>query len=765
MKNLKYLIPFFVLGLFFYFIDLKELFDQTLFYVFQARDLERARSILNGKVLFFGPEMTGGGNLPGSLYYYLLAFGLKIKNTWISAWYLQVIFVALGILAGFYLELKDKKDTMLAITGVILISSAPLTYRFLQIFLNVSLLIPFCIVSILLINFAFSKKYSSHKNISLYLASFIVGLGLQFHYSIVILMCSIIAMFFLDRKFNLYVFNLKQKLIAILIYILPSIPYYIWSLSHANTNEFSTNSGSAFNALSSLIYLIRFALHSEVDGLFLESVRKILFTFPFFLFFIVIGKLYNKVRNKNFNFIFFKAEYTPLYICMLLSFLPYVDWYLSSQAVRYTMPFYISLNFISLILFVHYLDHKNELKFLNTVQSFYLIAFVLFILFAYPHFILLKFFIPVFVLLIIFSLYYVFNQDKLNRIISIFIFLTVNHTQFITKDFVKMPDYHWALFMPQNYEWKHIWNVIQTYTGWDYQQAKNRIYYIGHHLEQDPELFLEEHKFEPVEKTVNFRVPPDGFFISNRMRVKDSNSLIINKIIGKDIIPKLWIIKQNIQSDVYEAIVDKKIFVGKNLSELILIAPFWIRDASTLPDQIHNIGMGYYLNGDELILQKISKNIGSIRLSENLLLFKANECPSHKEYCSNGVLVKYDPIDESGTSFKITMIGNTISQTSPWINPDWTQAWIKPSIEVECNEKNYNFQIVKSVGFLREGSHVLTSPLLQANNGFVAPIIKTINIPCPPTKIKSISIKREASRVESINQTRDIGSLSIPFYF
>src|SRR4051812_7452942 len=41
--------------------------------VFQARDLDRASLLTHGQFIFFGPEVTGGGNLPGPFYYVLLA--------------------------------------------------------------------------------------------------------------------------------------------------------------------------------------------------------------------------------------------------------------------------------------------------------------------------------------------------------------------------------------------------------------------------------------------------------------------------------------------------------------------------------------------------------------------------------------------------------------------------------------------------------------------------------------------------------------------
>ncbi len=53
MRYLKYIYPILIALVCVYFLDIKELYEQTLFYVFQERDLARARGILKGIHIFF----------------------------------------------------------------------------------------------------------------------------------------------------------------------------------------------------------------------------------------------------------------------------------------------------------------------------------------------------------------------------------------------------------------------------------------------------------------------------------------------------------------------------------------------------------------------------------------------------------------------------------------------------------------------------------------------------------------------------------------
>src|SRR5262245_26751402 len=74
-----------------YGIYLFPLRERAIMLVFQVRDLARAQDILNGRPIFFGPELTGGGHLPGAFYYYLLALPLSFSLGWKGSWLLLVL--------------------------------------------------------------------------------------------------------------------------------------------------------------------------------------------------------------------------------------------------------------------------------------------------------------------------------------------------------------------------------------------------------------------------------------------------------------------------------------------------------------------------------------------------------------------------------------------------------------------------------------------------------------------------------------------------
>lgn len=66
-----------------------------LFTIFQERDLERARQMAKGEWIFFGPELSGGGHLPGAFYYYINAIPIWLGFDWEGAWVLNLLVAAL----------------------------------------------------------------------------------------------------------------------------------------------------------------------------------------------------------------------------------------------------------------------------------------------------------------------------------------------------------------------------------------------------------------------------------------------------------------------------------------------------------------------------------------------------------------------------------------------------------------------------------------------------------------------------------------------
>jgi hypothetical protein len=444
-----------------YLLDAKELFDQTLFYIFQARDIERAKNLLAGHLIFFGPEMTGGGNLPGSLYYVLLSIALYFKSNWISAWIMQYVLAFFSAIIG-ATYIKSFSSRLMGLLWFILFVSAPLTFRFMQVFLNVSSLLIFTVSALVFINKSFSDENPRQRMKSFIFACLSIGLGIQFHYSIISLFLALLFMQLFASRLSLSSLPKKTVMLGILAFTLPSVPYLIWlicskfGIALGDPGQYS---GEAHKALSSIVSLIKFGFNSSPEGLGVDSLRKIISTIPFPLIFILAANfsLIIKKDKNNGNSINDWNKLKPIIICLIFSFLPYFDWYFSSQAVRYTMPFYICLIFITIILFHNMTQSKLLIKRFNIMAGIAIPFYWLWVYLSYPTELVIKYLISHLVLIFVIFFFSFFLEKfdwkrSWSLVLSFILMAFLNQGQMLTKDFKNFNPNHWALFMPQTFE-------------------------------------------------------------------------------------------------------------------------------------------------------------------------------------------------------------------------------------------------------------------------------------------------------------------------
>ena len=71
--------------------------DQEIPNAFQARDMQRAKDLFQSMSwIWHGPELSGGGYLPGPFYYYLIGVPIFIFNTIESVVFLKYILISLS---------------------------------------------------------------------------------------------------------------------------------------------------------------------------------------------------------------------------------------------------------------------------------------------------------------------------------------------------------------------------------------------------------------------------------------------------------------------------------------------------------------------------------------------------------------------------------------------------------------------------------------------------------------------------------------------
>jgi hypothetical protein len=310
--------------------------------------------------------------------------------------------------------------------------------------------------------------------------------------------------------------------------------------------------------------------------------------------------------------------------------------------------------------------------------------------------------------------------------------------------------------MPNYSDWNNIWQIIYKNTGWSYSEAYRKIYFIGHHMSQSPALAYETfNKVLPAAMNPS----PDGFLVSNRYFTKVSKK---QKVVYYDKI-KEWLKLQNLPNDFINAIELGHIELGKNLSDEILIVPFFVKDQDKFPRFFHNTGEGYQATLDNLLLSAVSGNAGVVKVLANELIFKWNECPGHGDFCSTGASVRWE-IQDGAYLFKVKIVGSSLSQLSPWISPNWTQAWIKPYLKIQCGHNTFHKELISSVGFRRLLTHNSQSPFFQGNNSLLAPFERSLKIPCKEG-IKRISLGREGSEVDQIVEVLNLSHQELSYDF
>ncbi len=737
-------------------INVFHLYDETVFYTFQLRDIIRAETIQQGKLIFFGPEMTGGGNLPGPLYYVMMALSFAIKNHWSSAWIMQLTITFFGVLWCFH-YFRQKYSAHMGIMWVVMFSMAPLTFWFLKVFLNVSSLLFFAIVSIMLIQKMVETIDHHKRKMCLYMTCLIIGLGLQFHLSIIFTFVALLMILLFQRQLKIPPIHLPEIMIGIILFIAPSLPYLIWLICKKMGFEFGEKSfyvGEGGDAISSLVFLIQEISKDSWMKIFENSTQRLFFTVPFALIPLIIA-----LRSSAYLKTLF-SRFRPMFICLFFAFIPYLNWYFSPQAIRYTMLFFVALNFFSIVCFYYLLQSQKAIQNFNIAAAIMLggCAVIIYFYFSDVHIwqAFIGFCIMSFIALISLKLG---QKDDMKlglplvtAHILLIALLSVQRIETQSADFKYKDRTH---YMPTLKEWGHIWEKIYLATGWSYKEAGTKIYFVGHHMSQSPELAYNAMK----KKNPQLINPiPDGFLVSNRYFIKsDSNSEAKLKRFHQY---DGWLRRQNLPQEFMEALDNETIVLGKNLSEKILIVPYYVKDFNQFPQRFHNIGQGYQASAEDRLLQLIPESEGTLKLDDKNWLFKWNECPVYDDFCSTGALVSLGEKD----IISVKVVGSALSQISPWISPNWTQAWIGPYMEIRCEGKTYSHQLMSSIGFNRELTHNARTPFFQGNNSFLAPFERKFSSECKGN-IDQISIGRMGSKVDQVMQVINLPGKKLTINF
>jgi hypothetical protein len=738
-KNLILALP--LIGYFALLADLPYVLQRTVFYAFQTRDLNRAFELLNGNSIFYGPEMTGGGNLPGPLYYFLLVPALIFGNAWEHAWLEMVLLAAFAAVAAWW-YLRTNGFRLGALLACTMLALAVYTQHFFSIFINPSYQFFLLIPALILICRAFDPAHSEiMRGRSFVAAALVTGLSLQLHFSMAFL---IPAMFTLQVFYKkLAVPQIPSRYVGLAIGALPlaSLPYLIWLVLQNGPGQEWNYVGNARDVIPTLLFLFK-----AIQNIALKDVARILTNHLLsgvnpVLWVLGIGWALSQILKfrfgsdwtsedlpkKNRGFALAK----PLAVCAAFGFIPFSYIAVVPIANRYGLIMLVAITLLVALLQDSMLSSKLRQHCFNAVAA--LTAVLLLVWLFRSHIEWTQ--ITLIVTAGFIALWLTYFNVKLSPAKAAGFLLSVT-VVLLHREVYRAGLFHTeanSQIMIRHEQWQMAWTDIYRQTGWSVDQVKQRVFFVNAHLDGDP---------EPMYRTVvkalgNVPTPehvPDGFFI------------VVNPPSGEEGLQQ-WLENAAIPPELRNGIRNGDIQLGSIGWNGVWTIPYRVRKGSNLPKHFHNWALFYKSQPAPNPLAELKSN--SAKKTENSYVFKWNECPDQSRYCDNGALVKLTQ-HKDFVDLQVEVIGESLSQNSPWIHPTWTQAWNRPFVELTCGTSTRTFELASSIGFKRE--YMEYQPITTyfvANNSLLAPFTRHFRVPCSEP-LRSLAVGRESSTVDRL---------------
>lgn len=738
LRRLIYLAP---LIAFVIVIDFKTAIQNTVHYVFQQRDMLRALELLGGTPIFFGPEMTGGGNLPGPFYYVLLSFPLAISKGWLGPWCLMMILAAATALIGWNFARRIWSSEAAAI-WVILFVSSPLIVRTLLSFLNISFIFPFAVGAFIALFLALVSESESSRRRMYNIGSLLTGLAIQLHFSVITFWLGFLLAQGLASPLQVKRLSGADLAKGCIYLLAPLLPYFAFLIAGGTWGQRPFFAGEAKDALPSLWLLMQTALDFPIEKLLTSFLTKLVETIPWPILPLVLSIWMVPIRQDA-NPAPRNKLGRPLFFLTMIAAVPFSYWTFATIGIRYAVVFNLATLFLTAYLFKQVSEYPRRL-FTYVITS----AVVLFLAVGYYDLyvdggsvlydyirLLLTLCAAVVMLAIVSPKRW--HQHK-TLVLAVLLSCAL---AFLQGEYGRSRHfYSEPRLMPKVSRWVEIWRNIYRETGWTYEEAMARTYFVNHHLERDGHM-----TYKAVVRRVEPQPAPevpDGFIIS-AIETMDFRGFKLPQI-------RKWLSEQNIPPEIKKGIELGEIELQKPYASELLIVPYKTKKAP-----FHNNGQGYFARPEDTLLSRVREREGVKILADGRIIFKWNECPSADPYCSTGAIVTTEASTAGRAAITVQVVGSALSQSSPWISPSWTQAWIQPYVEVRCRGREFRFPLAESIGYMRRYSALPEHVLLWGNNSILAPYRRRFEFECGKN-LSQVTIGRAGSEVEMLHEVRQL---------
>jgi hypothetical protein len=651
--------------------------DFATLYIYQERDLERSFQLLDKHLIWHGPELTGGGFLPGNLYYLLLSGFLSINRDLISCWYGML---AMGSLGGaiVWLFLNRRFGSTVGFLWILNYFGSPFNFITLSYFWNPSFSILFILAALCAIieTFAFSGSLWS-----LVLAFTLSAWTIQLHLTGLILVGLLFLLHLSTRRFGLKEISNRNFYTAFFLSLLWFLPFVIFRFHYMRDRyHATTNESGATNSINFLFNEIieSWTFHLNIHGVTSGILELGLNMWIFVPISLLLYHPFKWIWNSQIHSVKIQKYQSRVNSILLVTL---------ALSASVAVPIFLSIGLFS--------KFRYGIVFMLTLQmasSIWVGSF-------------LK------------------SQFSVNRVQELKWGLAFFSSLLLTgiMTYLYVPKYveKRRSYAPSFFSLRSALQYVHDQTCWTPEQMREKIFSVNIYS------FISW-------KLLSDRESPCQ---DSALKFKNAIFLIPQKDRSKNALSHLDVIKELRESKIENIFLksiengDLKLESSVNFESLqvILVSE---KIPSSAPIRFHNTGYPYSKSPLENQLKNAFSVIEPIvRVEQNVLLAKTSSCYHQKDsdasYCHAGFLLKLSPSLENSEILTVSILGEALSQPSFWIDPQRTSAWIGPFVEFKCAEQITKVLLAEAIGFnRRQGWKLLNSTVL-------APFSKEIAVPCP----------------------------------
>lgn len=651
----------FILAILFYFSLEDFQISVELPNIYQARDIQRTLDLVfNHKWIWFGPELSGGGTLPGPFYYWLLAIPIYFQSEKFLAFY--AYFLAALSAPLIWYTLKKYFSEISGYLGFLFFLNSYFAAERIKNFWNPSYLYLFqSLTLLLLLNF--------QNRIYLILGALVLGFSVQIHYTQLVFLFGFVFSIPFIKFFNTQK-KIETLLIFLFFFLIPITPYLFWKFTSNNFVNVQDKFSSA--AITFLSHLKPDA-YSEIDF----SKRNIMNILTIFLSEVFILSGFAILFFKK---MFFLRKNMFLKISFLISALMLPLLLAGFFLSRYLTPFFWLYTILLAIYLPEVFEKSKKNLLIFVAAASFLIAIKIFFFFNYfqPTEVFLSF--SAFgILALIFAFLFIKKKSERNLFI-LFLVITMFNAHLIkfrSDNALSRPDFTGAV--EKEVLNKLITTIIKE-TGWSYDYFREHTFLRGLDREIDLSLLYiaTQKKQRKVSATNHDGLIIIGNNIGNLFNI-DTNK--INLIEARNILPDI----------LFRALSENSI----SCTQLLLIDKFQLcfyKHNDLIKHRWNNIGYAYrhqYKND-----LHVASESGLFVKAHNEAIFYINQCSNREAACTIFFNVKI-----AENKLYLEASGDPLASIDPAVNPAWVVSFVRPTLRVQCGPQQSVFIITEKLGY------------------------------------------------------------------